>query len=92
MDLPSLRLVVDWVHIREAERRGRRVTPQALALVEQSRFSAGQMTPDAVVLTDGLTGAQVRYAPDPALAEFQRRFAHGQPVSPAEFVLEPLPA
>ena len=41
----AFRLVVDWVHIREAERRGRRVTPLALALAEQTRYQAGQLTP-----------------------------------------------
>jgi hypothetical protein len=85
---PTLRLVVDWVHIRDAERRGRRVTPVALALAEQTRFRAGQITPEAVVVIDDLTGAPVRYAPHPSLAAYLRRFATGEPVTPAEFVLE----
>ena len=87
---PRLRLLVDWVHIREAERRGRRVTPFGLALAEQSRFSAGQITPEAVVLIEPLTGGAMRYAPCPALLEYLRRFRQGHTLEPAEFVLEPL--
>ena len=90
MDPPTLRLVVDWVHIREAERRGRRVTPLALALAEQTRFQAGQLTPEAILLVDSFNGERVRYAPHPAVAEFNRRFAKGEAVEPAEFGLEPL--
>jgi hypothetical protein len=84
---PSLRLVVDWVHIREAERLGRRVTPFGLALAEQSRFVTGRLTPEAIILVDGLTSAEVRYAAHPALAEYLQRFRDGQAVEPAEFVL-----
>ncbi len=90
MEAPTLRLTVDWVHIREAERLGRRVTPLALALGEQTRYRAGQLTPEGIVLFDSLSGEPVRYAPHPAIAEYHQRFSHGQPVEPAEFVLEPL--
>jgi hypothetical protein len=88
--LPRLYLQVDWVHIREAERRGRHVTPFGLALAEQSRFSAGQITAEGIVLVDSLTGAAVRYAPCPSLLEYLRCFRQGHPQEPAEFVLEPL--
>ncbi len=86
----ALRLVVDWVHIREAERRGRRVTPLGLALAEQTRFQAGHLSPEAIVVVDSLSGAEVRFAPHPTLSEFHRRFMRGEPVEPSEFVLEPL--
>jgi hypothetical protein len=52
---PRLTLSVDWPHIREAGRRAgrgnRSVSPFALALVEQSRYSTGRLTENAVYLT-----------------------------------------
>ena len=90
MAAPTLHLTVDWVHIREAERLGRRVTPLALALGEQTRFQAGQLMPEAIVLFDSLSGEPVRYAPHPDIAAYNQRFVKGQPVEPAAFVLEPL--
>lgn len=85
---PSLRLVIDWVHIREAERLGRAISPFGLALVEQSRYCAGQVAEDGIRLIDGATGAEARYAPNPDLLEYQRRFARGEQVLPAMFTLQ----
>jgi hypothetical protein len=88
METSALRLVVDWVHIREAERRGRTVTPFGLALLEQTRFCAGQITPEAILLTDAFSGETERLAPHPALLAYLQRFRASQAVEPAEFVLE----
>ncbi len=85
---PSLRLVIDWVHIREAERCGRTLSPFGLALVEQTRFCAGQVAEDGIRLIDGATGAEACYAPNPDLFDYQRRFARGEQVLPAAFVLQ----
>jgi hypothetical protein len=84
---PALRLFVDWVHIREAERRGRSVTPFGLALAEQSRFAAGSVAPEGITLVDALTGAEARYRPNADLSDYLRRFARGEAVAPAVFTL-----
>lgn len=85
---PSVCLVIDWIHIREAERCGRMVSPFGLALVEQSRFCAGQVAADGICLIDGATGTEARYAPNTELLDYQRRFARGEQVLPATFTLE----
>jgi hypothetical protein len=83
----TVRLAIDWMHIREAERRGRRVTPVELALVEQSRFARLDVTNGALVLIDAQTGEPVGYAPCPELAAFLERFNAGAPTAPARFTL-----
>jgi hypothetical protein len=84
----TVRLAVGWAHIREAERRGRRVTPVELALVEQSRFARLELAPDAVLLVDAATGQPVRYAAGPELAVFLQDFVQGGPSLPALFILQ----
>jgi hypothetical protein len=63
MIAPSLRLCVDWIHIRQAERQvaaasNRVLAPVGLALVEQIRPSTGRFTDDTMLLIDGPTYAQ----------------------------------
>jgi hypothetical protein len=84
----TVRLAVDWTHIREAERRGRRVTPVELALVEQSRFARLELAPEGVRLFDAATGQPVRYAACPELAVFLQEFGKGGPSLPALFILQ----
>jgi hypothetical protein len=95
MAAPTLRLSVDWVHIREAERKAagvgtRRtaVSPVLLAIREQTRFTNATFTPNAVVLIDEPTEKRVRYADSPALRAYVVAWAAGQAVAPATFTLE----
>ena len=71
----KVRLLIDWIHIREAERRGRRVTPVELALIEQSRFTRFELQPDAVLLENPETGESVRYLPCPEMTAFLEQFS-----------------
>lgn len=84
----TIRLAVGWTHIREAERRGGRVTPVELALVEQSRFARFELAPDSVLLVEAATGQPVRYAACPELAVFLQEFGQGGPSRPALFMLQ----
>ena len=96
MDTPnynptSLTIAVDWIHIREAERRGangnRAVTPFSLALVEQSQFSSGRITDEAVIFID-YDGHQVSYPPCQPLQEYLAAWMYGESLQPARFALE----
>ena len=96
MDTPkynptTLTVAVDWIHVREAERRGangnRAVTPFTLALVEQSRFSSGRVTDEAVIFID-YDGHQVRFPPCQLLQEYLAARLRGESPQPARFTLE----
>jgi hypothetical protein len=90
--LTSLTITIDWVHIRQAERRAglgnRSLSPFTLALVEQSRYSTGRLTDDAVLMID-FDGHQVRYAASQPLRDYLEAWRRGDKVQPATFTLEP---
>jgi hypothetical protein len=87
----SLTITVDWVHIRQAERRAglgnRSLSPFTIALVEQSRYSTGRLTDDAVLMTD-YDGHPVRYAASQPLRDYLEAWRRGDKVQPASFTLE----
>jgi hypothetical protein len=82
--------VVDWPHIREAERQARRtvVSPARLAIQEQTRFVNGTFANGAVILIDGPTRRRFCYADPPALRAYMTAWARGEAVEPATFSLE----
>src|SRR5687768_2598351 len=92
--LASLTISVDWIHIRQAERRAgngnRSLAPFALALVEQSRYTTGRITENAVYLTD-FDGAVARYKACEPLREFLAAWHRGESLQPATFTLELVP-
>ena len=87
----KVRLLIDWVHIREAERRGRRVTPVELALVEQSRFTRFEVRPGSVLLENPRTGESVHYLPCPEMNVFLEQFSQGTSTYPTSFILSKMP-
>ena len=87
----KVRLLIDWVHIREAERRGRRVTPVDLALREQSRYTRFELKADAILLENPDAGESIRYLPCPELAAFLDQFSHGTATHPTSFILSRMP-
>ena len=88
----KVRLLIDWIHIREAERRGRRVTPVELALIEQSRFTRFELRPGSVLLENPHTGESVHYLPCPEMTAFLEQFNKGTPTYPISFILSKMPA
>ena len=87
----KVRLLIDWIHIREAERRGRRVTPVELALIEQSRFTRFTLQPGSVLLETPTTGESVHYLPCPEMTAFLEQFIQGTSTYPTSFILSRMP-
>src|SRR5688572_14965945 len=96
MDTPKLSpspltVTVDWIHIRQAERRAgngnRSLAPFALALVEQTRFVTGRVTENAIYLTD-FDGAVVRYKACEPLREYLAAWQRAESLQPATFTFE----
>ena len=87
----KVRLLIDWVHIREAERRGRRVTPVELALIEQSRFTRFELRPESVLLENPERGESIHYLPCPEMADFLEQFGRGTATYPTSFILSRKP-
>jgi hypothetical protein len=87
----TLTITVNWVHIRQAERRAgngnRSLSPFALALVEQSRFSTGRLTEQGVFLTD-FDAAVTQYGPCQPLWDYLAAWRRGDSLQPATFTLE----